>query len=569
MKTSELRKSGIPLAGVLGLMVMLAGCGEKKQEAAQPATQAEKPAAVAQKPAGEKTDSVMPDEGDPASYLFDTMKSFGGQLDLASLKDRTGWKHVKEDVIDYAFAGDAVFQNNRITAVTRKGAKGVEVYARTVRGPEYRAQLAPRGGTGISDIKIAENSTSGVRLDVTFKGAERNLKMGVRVIPTEFNVEAHTAENMTALAVETKTRLAIVPNFFADDMVFHAGSLDADRILLPMEQFFLCPVEGGNSIMMCVCESDQAEAAVVFRGAGAQKIMTGAEIQAVQGKKIWVAFLESSGNWFIRDSSNQSAAWKPPFVARWRVDLMKEGGFAESKAYKAELLAETVKDALVVYPLERDSATPLLEFCMRDIMKATLGVGPCEYVIQAEKLVNDATPHQVAVWVGQQFEKGKDKAQADEIKKKLGQMVEHVKSAQDRIDGYGELAGRIAALLKGPGAAKPELAGYVKSLQTTVEIIEKTVKGGGTAVLRMAQTKSLADNGIALIGKENGTAEFKKLADEMSVIGEAQDKEISICRMAARWIKQQAKMMSTASGDAKLLGAKIMAEAGATLGGGK
>src|SRR5437660_861577 len=38
----------------------------------------------------------------------------------------------------------------------------------------------------------------------------------------------------------------------------------------------------------------------------------------------------------------------------------------------------------VIYPLGRTSATPLDSFTVVDIVRATLGVGPCEYILDLE-----------------------------------------------------------------------------------------------------------------------------------------------------------------------------------------
>ena len=38
----------------------------------------------------------------------------------------------------------------------------------------------------------------------------------------------------------------------------------------------------------------------------------------------------------------------------------------------------------IVYPITRLDSTPLTEFTIVDIMRATLGIGPCEYVLDIE-----------------------------------------------------------------------------------------------------------------------------------------------------------------------------------------
>ena len=38
----------------------------------------------------------------------------------------------------------------------------------------------------------------------------------------------------------------------------------------------------------------------------------------------------------------------------------------------------------VIYPIQRTKDTPLREFTVVDIVRATLGVGPCEYILDVE-----------------------------------------------------------------------------------------------------------------------------------------------------------------------------------------
>ena len=67
-----------------------------------------------------------------------------------------------------------------------------------------------------------------------------------------------------------------------------------------------------------------------------------------------------------------------------------------------------------------------------DILRGTLGVGPCQYILQTEGLASDAnpTPDNVMTWVEKQFSRKKEKKAADEIRERLAQMVEHVGQAQ-------------------------------------------------------------------------------------------------------------------------------------------
>ena len=103
---------------------------------------------------------------------------------------------------------------------------------------------------------------------------------------------------------------------------------------------------------------------------------------------------------------------------------------------------------LLVYAMDRTQATPLTTFTPIDILRGTLGVGPCQYILQTEGLSSDAnpTPDNVMTWIEKQFSRKKEKKAADEIRERLAQMVEHVGQAQARIDKYGRMFAEVERL---------------------------------------------------------------------------------------------------------------------------
>ena len=134
---------------------------------------------------------------------------------------------------------------------------------------------------------------------------------------------------------------------------------------------------------------------------------------------------------------------------------------------------------MVVYAMDRNRATPLTTFCPMDVLRNTLGVGPCQYILQTEGLATDAnpTPDNVMTWVEKQFSRKKEKKAAEEIREQLDQMVEHVGHAQARIDEYGRFAGEVRQLCEaaGPQPATrrpPRLDRIAAGLQQTVAATE-------------------------------------------------------------------------------------------------
>ena len=103
---------------------------------------------------------------------------------------------------------------------------------------------------------------------------------------------------------------------------------------------------------------------------------------------------------------------------------------------------------MLVYAMDRSQATPLTTFTPIDILRGTLGVGPCQYILQTEGLASDAnpTPDNVMTWIEKQFSRKKEKKAAAEIRERLAQMVEHVGQAHARIGQYGRMFAEVDGL---------------------------------------------------------------------------------------------------------------------------
>ena len=195
-----------------------------------------------------------------------------------------------------------------------------------------------------------------------------------------------------------------------------------------------------------------------IHGASAPQI-GGCEIQAAADKPIWVACLEGAGLWHEQTAippgkKGRLSDWKPPFPAKWRLDVLQGSGETVVKlAWRrrrpsTEFAGPASARAMLVYAMDRSQATPLTTFTPIDILRGTLGVGPCQYILQTEGLASDAnpTPDNVMTWIEKQFSRKKEKKSADEIRERLAQMVEHVGQAQARIDQYRRMFAEVEAL---------------------------------------------------------------------------------------------------------------------------
>jgi len=504
--------------------------------------------------------------GTPFTYLFDTGTQSARSLSAEAIAAKQGWTLVLEDDTKRVFQGDAVLLNDKLTVVLRRKGPGAEVYSQTAAGPKLRAVVMAASGkavaiTGIPSVRIVENSPGAVMVeaDLHGDGSSGTCTAGYRLTPGQAMLEMTGGQAADRFFAWSKTRYVVVPDFFADDMVFDAPSCDLLRFGLPAENFLLSLIEGGDSMLMCVWRSAEQQAYAVATGEGPGRAIRGCEIGGGADRTLWVALMEQPGVWYERITIEDDTPgfvnleWTPPFDARWRADYTRPDGATDSRALPdvtlpvestrfTSVMREGPSGRVVIYPLDRSPDTPLTAVCPIDVLRNTLGVGPCQYVLQSEGLATDTnpTPASVMEWVERRFDGGKDVESADEIRRRLQAMAEHVTHVQARIDQYAAFSRQIRALCESNGEDAGPAA--IERLTDVLDEMDRSLAALCEATDAPASAKALASQIAGLIGKPGAAAECRRLGEEVRRIGALQDRTLSKCRMAVRWLEQQARM---------------------------
>src|SRR4030095_10056084 len=156
---------------------------------------------------------------------------------------------------------DAVFMNDRVAVVFRRNAAGAEVYSR-LADCKQRAALLPLGADGaggtLSGLKIIENSQASIMLEAALtakSGAIATFRF--RLTAGESLLEVRGAQGAGRLRVCDQAQYVVVPDFFADDMVFDPAAHASDRIGLPAENSVLGLTDQGGAIVACVWPSSR------------------------------------------------------------------------------------------------------------------------------------------------------------------------------------------------------------------------------------------------------------------------------------------------------------------------
>jgi hypothetical protein len=514
--------------------------------------------------------------GAPSTFLFDTGSSSAGILPTAKLNRQADWTLVPEDDLAHKFRGDALVLNDRLAVVLRSAGTGAEIYGQTAQGANYRAEISPRTQadrkpTALSSLQIVENGPAAITLKASFAmsgGSSCSLKY--RITAGQVIVEVRPGQGTDRLAVLADTRYVVVPEFFGHDMVFGPRTMSRPRLRLPAENMLLSLLDSGNAEVMCVWSSNRQEAIALRSTAVPAPQIAGCEIQAAGDKPLWIACLEGTGLWHElatapSGKTAQPADWKLPFPAKWHVDVLH--GSSEAMSSWLGDGTEIHKDspptsppsATLVYALDRSQATPLTMFTPIDILRGTLGVGPCQYILQTEGLASDSdpTPDNVMTWIEKQFSRKKEKKSADEIRERLAQMVKHIGQTQSRIEQYRQMFEVVDRLCNAaadgsmpPAEARGSRAILASLARSGIETTPSPVKLSPAHRARLC-----ANQVIDLIGSDGAIAECEKLGGLLRAIGTEQDHIMAVFRMRARWLRQSAAMLAEDHpGDADLAG---------------
>ena len=551
------------------------------------------------------------EEAKPGAW--DTGQTSAEPLAPVALADRTGWTAIPKDTTAVSFKGDAVISNSKLLAVLRKQSAAVELYAFGPSGAVLRSRLVLMASGGelaahLVKAALVENAKGSLCLEASFKttggfalAARYRLKKGEPLLETEPLAGAES------LRVESPCRFLVLPDFFADDVVIDASKIPAARAELPSENFLVHLSGQGDSIAVCVFENREQEVRVTLAGEGAQRTVTGSEIRFGKGRKIWTALLEGPQLWHTRDIKGDDGdkilplGWKLPFPACWRADfsrtddltdtwemLLQEKKGAEyqkpvpfgggsgsvpltrkrwttvlgstlypcwsdsdSNVFLQPLKHEalTFRGPVVLYPLNRVQATPLNVYTVVDIMRSSLGVGPCEYILdldgQKSQYKGRATCS-TRDTLEPIYAKGQQRQKREEIEKVLDEVIAFVTHIRGRIEGYVAFGHSMRAYLAEQTKAHPELKAPLAELDQLAQRIDARVEARREKIKTVAHAKQMVEEfrrtTLAYEGAD-ALEKCKAFTRPMVEIGGNQDELAGECRWVVKSLRQKAGLL--------------------------
>jgi hypothetical protein len=547
-----------------------------------------------------------------AITVWDTGRPSAEPMVPAALAGRNDWTVIPAGERPDSFKGDAVLSNGRVVAVLRRHDSAVDVHGLKLgsTGPRLRLRLLTAAGepaARLERVAVVENARAGACLEASFQttGGAR-IAGRFRINRGDVSVQAVPGTGAGKLRVECPGRFGVLPDFFADDITIDATRLPLDAIELPSENFFLHLAGEGDAMAMCVFENRQQDIKVTFSGQDGRRMITGSEI-GFEGKPIWTALLEAPKIWHTTELKPADSAkvipldWKMPFPAQWRVDFTRSDELTDSwemllqeqeggpyikpswlgsgeeqidrdrnhwntvlgdypypcwsdpdrRGYLQPLERPVLQfqGPVVLYPINRVSRTPLDAYTVVDVMRNTLGVGPCQHILDVEGQKSEYKGQatcDVRDTLMPIYQKHEQKQKRAEIEKTLDNGLTFVKHIRGRITRYVEFGKAMQQYLAGQEKAHPELADFIKEMERLTGEIDARVAARAGQIKTPEHVARMNEDFRKQVLDDDGADALKRClayTEALVEIGGNQDELVGECRWAVKALRQRAGIL--------------------------
>ncbi len=266
-------------------------------------------------------------------------------------------------------------------------------------------------------------------------------------------------------------------------------------------------------------------------------------------------------------------------------------GFLQPLDHKKVLFSGPV----LIYPMNRLAETPLEWYTPVDIVRNTLGVGPCQYLLdvegQKQEHVGRATCH-VRTLLNATYGAGQQKAKRKEIENYLQDGLDFVTHIRNRVLAYVDFGRELRTFLASQREAHAELKDAIESLETIAKEIDSRVEAHLDAMKKNPRLAPFAAEVAArneettppaLAAALNRTflktlldydgADWKdrlkkEYTDPLTAIGGAQDEMVGECRWVVKALRQKAGILMASDPKVAPLAAEVRARTQKILRGG-
>jgi hypothetical protein len=539
------------------------------------------------------------------TLVWDTMLPFGNKVDL---RDRTNWKIVPVDLLtleldppaaisdpayhgrEYSFQGDAVIENEHLTAVFLSKKGRVVIYSRA-DSSQKKLELIPLQLKGkpasITYSRVLQNTGDNAALEVSFSAKEtEDNYSAIFSFDRKQIVEIKPAGNMNGMSLLSPIEYGVVPSFIGDDLIFNPREYPSMTTLhIPSDNILLGLLKGQNSMLVITWPRGKQLMRLVLENKERKRRLIESVDFDNDGKSIYLTLLDAPGIWHKEElkpsylEKDVAVNWKRPFPAKWKTQLLEAGvkttyKFRESKdkiwraitgnyTYPVWFKGENTfyrlgkkippKGESIIYFLER-KGTPVSVSAPVDIMKETLGRQVCDTILdpagrklrshhrRANLGIRRAATCGCTAAIEVVFKAGREVEQKEYVAGAVDDMVYFVTRHVERIGEYRDFAHDMKSFLNLKRKSNPDLKSFLNSMETITQQIPREYSRQKENIKTLEYAAELARKTKALTQKKNpqNLPTFLGLSEKWRAMGGAQDELIAKFHSITRKLFQEA-----------------------------
>lgn len=209
----------------------------------------------------------------------------------------------------------------------------------------------------------------------------------------------------------------------------------------------------------------------------------------------------------------------------------------------------------VIYPIDRLNnppfVTPLQKLTVVDLVRMTLGVGPCQYILDLEGQKRNsrgvATCYARDV-INDIYKRSAQTENGPVIEQHLAEAVAFITNVRERIDLYVEFGRELSAYLEEQARLDPQQVAFAEELRSIALKLEGLFEQQRAKIRSPQDAAATADRFRHELLTYTGKDAFAKCDEQMRVftsIGGAQDGLVASCRTIVKTLRQRAGIAMT------------------------
>jgi hypothetical protein len=553
------------------------------------------------RPAPAVSEAISAQQPSQETFLWDTQIPF---VEEVGLGDRAHWKVVRgsrSDSAAYAFGGDAVVENQHVTAVFCSKRGRVSIYPKA-NPSQKKVEFVPLELKGksaqITRCTILRNTGDATVLEISFSGGETEDDLSaVFSFGNKESVAIEPAGSMRGISLLSPMEYGIVPSLIGDDLIFKAGKYPSmDTLHVPCDTFFLGLLKGRDEMLVVTWPEGKQKARLVLDKGAGDRLVESFDCDN-DGKSVYLALLHAPGIWHKEElkpsflERDVAIGWKRPFPAKWRTQLLEAGvrttfTFRESKkdiwravlgyyTYPVWFEGQTAHFHLgkkipptgesLIYYLERRNVSDASASVV-DILRQTLEKETCERKLSVRGRASldlvrpdshlgsdDLAQHAargscpvstcaVTQRLESIFQTGQEQERWESVEAGTQDMLYFLGQHRKRIDEYMAFAHDMTEFLEQEGKSKPTLGPFTREMQRIVRQIPQEYDRLKEVIKDLQYAAELGRQTAALARKKSprNLEAFSDLGRKWRTMGGAQDDLVRVFHTLTRQLFQEA-----------------------------